>query len=362
MNALVSHGVVVVDLTDGGTSFKGAITMSHMWEAADRFFSAVEDPEVANSLSGMTTIDATGSKHAKAGFAVYDSDSMKFLETRTERSTRALLPEDASSILKEEGMQAMKFSFDIVAGVGKDIVRIATSASSMENGAFMNPGDEDDRDQRIRASMAASLMADELLDDGKPLDASSKIERNEGTVSMSPHRLCRYAEGRSGAESAAREVFGAHTDSSFITAVPVALCSGLEVYDEEAERWYRPELKARAHWEEEQAARGKDSSSLHDQIDENTQIPWHSRYVVIMPGEFLQIATRDEVSSSVHRVVAAQGAQARLSAPILLRGRPGTKFSTERYIGGSLGSPLLEECDGKTMEEIHDLNQPSSYQ
>lgn len=333
-----------------------------MWKAADRFFSAVEDPQVANSLSGMTTIDETGSKHAKAGFAAYDSDSMKFLETRTERKSRALLPNDASSILGEEGIEAMKSSFDIVSEVGKDLVRIATAASSVEYGAFMNPEDDGDRDQSIRASIAAMRMADELLDDGKPLPTTTKIEHDEGSVSMSPHRLCRYAEGRDDIEASAREVFGAHTDSSFVTAVPVAACSGLEVYDEEAEQWYRPELKARSHWEEEQTSRGKDPKSLFDKIDGTTQIPWHSRYVAIMPGEFLQIATRDEVSSTIHRVVAAQGGEPRLSAPILLRGRPGTKFDAERYIGGALGSSLVSECDGKTMEEIHDLNQPSSYQ
>lgn len=361
MNALVAHGVLLVDLTDGGTSFESAKVMSKMWKTAEEFFQAVEDESVAYTLPGMTTIAETGSKHAKAGFAVYDNGSLKFLETRTERRTGSFLPKEAGNILGDEGIKSMKEAFDVVAKVGKDVVRIATTASSIENGAFLGKK-SDEATQLAKASQAAALMANELVDDGAPLAPTNEIDHSEGSVCMSPHRLCRYTEANTEVKVAAREVFGAHVDSSFVTAVPVAATSGLEVFDEEAEKWYRPELMARAHWEEEQKSHGKDPSLLIEETDDGSQLPWHCRYVAIMPGEYLQLATRDEVPATVHRVVAARGSQARLSAPILLRGRPGTKFLPERYLGGTLGNPLLEECNGKTMEEIHALTQPSSFQ
>ena len=99
-----------------------------------------------------------------------------------------------------------------------------------------------------------------------------------------------------------------------------------------------------------------------EEIEGGKEIPWHARYIAIMAGEHLQLVTRNEIPSSVHRVVAAKGRPARLSAPILLRARPGTKFLADRYLGGTLGNSLLAECDGKTMEEIYDATQPSSYQ
>mmetsp|Transcript_49139 Transcript_49139/g.141254 ORF Transcript_49139/g.141254 Transcript_49139/m.141254 type:complete len:654 (+) Transcript_49139:64-2025(+) len=348
MNALVAHGVILVDLTDGDESLDSAETLSKMWNTANKFFEAIEDESVRSTLPAMATIAETGSKHAKVGYADADNGSMKFLESRRERLTGEFLPAEASLILGDDGISAMQDAFDIVTNVGKDVVRIATAASSVEHGAF---GGTDEETQLAKASQAAELLADELVDDGKPLTSNVDIDHTEGKVGMSPHRLCRYVEANQENPAVAREVFGAHVDSSFVTIVPVASISGLEVYDEEAEKWYRPELKAKAHWKEQKAQGASDSS-----------IPWHCRYVAIMPGEYLQLATRDEVPAAVHRVVAARGGNARLSAPILLRGRPGTTFSSKRYLGGSLGNPLIEECDGKTMEEIHDLTQPSSFQ
>jgi hypothetical protein len=362
MNSIVAHGVVLVDLTDGGESFESAQMLAKMWEAADDFFEKIQDQSVAQTLPGMATVADTGSKYAKAGYAVADNESLKFLETRSERRTGVFLPKEAKDILGEDGVTSMQMAFDVVAQVGKDIVRIAAAASSVEYGAFLGSSKSNEVTQLAAASKAAALMADELVDDGKPLADSAESSQSETSISMSPHRLCRYAEGNKEATTAAREVFGAHVDSSFITAVPVAAISGLEVYDEEAEKWYRPELKARTHWEEEQKSRDKDPSSLVDEIEDGVQIPWYCRYVALIPGEYLQLATRDEVPAAVHRVVATKGGQARLSAPILLRGRPGRKFLPDRYLGGALGHPLLDECNGKTMEEIHALTQPSGFQ
>merc|ERR1712176_797372 len=305
----------------------------------------------------------TGSQHAMVGYSEYDSGSMKFLETRVERKSQQLLPEQAQEVMGDEGILSLRSSFMLSSEVGKDVVRIAVAASSVENGAFINRkgGEEMERDQKILASQGATLLADELVDDGKSLPSGAKIDHAEGEVSMSPYRLCRYTDARVDTGES-REVFGAHTDTSFATVVPVAKISGLEVFDEEAERWYRPELRARAHWEDEQTANGKDPSLQYEVLNNGKKIPWHCRYLAIMPGENLQLATRNEVPAAIHRVVAVRGEQARLSTPVLLRGRPGTRFLTDRYIGGCLGNQLLLDADGLSMEEIHDKNQPPPYQ
>jgi hypothetical protein len=286
---------------------------------------------------------------------------MQFMETRWKRDGD-LLPSEAKEVLGEEDLESLKKAFDTVCQVGKDVVRIVTAAAGMDADVF--PDEEGD----ALASQAASLMVDELVDNGKSL-GDTDVSQEEGPISMSPHRLCRYTNNNKGEdEDAAREVFGAHTDSSFITAVPVAAVSGLEVYDEAEQRWYRPELAARLHWQQERSKRGEDpladteALGSVDNDQEDMELPWYARYIVLMPGEFLQIVSRNEVPAAVHRVVAVPVGPARLSAPILLRGRPGTKLDVGRYLGGAGDSGLLEECNGMSMDEIHMTLQPSSYQ
>jgi len=205
-----------------------------------------------------------------------------------------------------------------------------------------------------------------LLDNGQPLEEGVEAILAAGvdsddvpTVSMSPHRLCRYSNNNHDKEkegddssSTTKEIFGAHTDSTFITAVPVAAVAGLDVYDEAAARWYRPELRARRHWR----AQGGDPDAKTETVNDATTVPWHARYVALLPGELLQLATRTEVLAAVHRVVAAADAP-RLSAPILFRGRPHLRWDCDRYLGGSQDSELLRECDGMNVNEIHDAMQ-----
>ena len=358
MDALVSHGVLLVDLTDGGTTFHAAEAVSKMWKAAEKFFELVQNEEVSSKLPGMIAVLETGSQHAKVGYASYDEGSTMFLETRRERKTGSLLPEETYDIIGSDGVTALHDAFELLAEVGKDVVRIATVASSIEHGAFMETS-TNDRDQRIQASYAASLLANELVDDGKPLSAKFEVQHSEGSISMSPHRLCSYSDKGLDESVPAREVFGAHTDASFVTIVPVAAVSGLEVYDESVEKWYRPELRARSDFEEVEVSRGHDAVTP-PAVSCDPGLPWYSRYVCVMPGEILQLTTRDEVPAAVHRVVASRVGPSRLSAPILLRPRPGVKFLAERYLGGTLGNPLLEECNGMMMEDIFKATQPSS--
>jgi hypothetical protein len=230
--------------------------------------------------------------------------------------------------------------------IAKDITRTVVAACSEEVGALYGK----------LAIEGATRLVNELLDDSTPIQTD--VAHSEGPVSMSPHRLCRYSnknkeEGKA-SKKITQEIFGAHTDSTFITVVPVAQVPGLEVYDEDEGRWYRPEKAARHHWENEQKELGKDPTATSDHLDDGTEIPWHARYIVMMPGELLQLVSRSEVLAAVHRVVATQERPSRLSAPILLRGRPGIRLDSKRYLGGTMDDPILKQCDGMKIEGIYD--------
>jgi hypothetical protein len=369
MDALVAHGCLIVDLADSGARTDLPLIMANMWEASTTFFAALNaHPEKEMQLPKMASIPA--SPYAKMGY-VNTQDGMKFMETRVDRATGNVMPAALTSIVGEDGMDSLSQAFRVI-DVGKDVVRIATAASSVENKGFDVPAEEtpavsglkffgdeelaeDPSASAIMSSQCAKIMVDELLDDGM----LSHFSKQEGTVSMSPLRLCSYSNIK---EDTPTEVFGAHTDSSFVTIVPVASVSGLEVYDEDAEQWYRPELKARSIWEAERESKGENKQALLETIQVGSneiQIPWHARYLVVMPGEFLQIVSRNEIAAAVHRVVAS--GPERISAPVLVRGRPGVAMDVQRYLG-RINDMLLEQVKGLDMQQIHDAMQPSSFQ
>jgi hypothetical protein len=429
MDALVSHGSLIVDVTNGGTDMEDAKTMAAMWNTVEAFYEKVDaavaleeasSSSASNDIgstdnddmkeliaSGMRTALETGSPHAKVGFASYDSGNMQFLETRWDRQEGSLWPREAQSVLNSIGAESedhqnsvssLKAAFDLVAAVTKNIVRLAVATSTLEAAQVDMVADTTSSSSwRTRAFQAAELLSNEIVDDAKPLDSS--IENSEGSVSMSPHRLCRYSnkgqqpqqqqpqndlttgkkKKTESPQLKSREIFGAHTDSTFITAVPVAAVSGLEVFDEDAEQWYRPELMARKHYHQQNDKNRNEPTSDND----SSNIPWYARYFVCLPGELLQLTTRNEIMAAVHRVVATENGPSRLSAPMLIRGRPGTRLGVNRYLlqedillqrrrnndrdndGGDNDEDnysLLEDCNGMTIEQIHDAMQPTSFQ
>mmetsp|Transcript_30161 Transcript_30161/g.61605 ORF Transcript_30161/g.61605 Transcript_30161/m.61605 type:complete len:713 (+) Transcript_30161:201-2339(+) len=387
MDSLANHGCLVVDLTDGDKSHDSAKKMSNMWRATESLFKNAKDEGV--NLPSMHVADGVGSSHAVVGFQSVNDGDQQFLETRLRRLDGILLPEESHAAMGEGGAESMTEAFRIMAEVGKDVVRIATAASSFEAGAFQTVGSvvsdegddspsiagltfeeasasgiwEEDEDgfergaskrdisrSKILASEAADLLTKEIMDDGRPL-LDSDVEHNEGSVSMSPHRMCKYSNCKKSKKSNTREIFGAHTDTSFVTIVPAASVSGLEVFDEDSLQWYRPELRARKHSKQLDPAREKDEL-----------FPWHCRYLIVMPGELLQITSRNNIPASVHRVVASTD-RPRMSAPVLLRARPGTTMNVERYMGSlEKADGLLKSCHGMKMEDIHDALQASPTQ
>ena len=379
MDSLANHGCLIVDLSDEDKSTNDATIMSKMWKTTSDFFHRVVDANGIDCIPSMQLADGVGSSHAMVGFASLKDGDNQFLETRIRRLDGTLLPEEIYPIIGEEGARSMIDSFQIMSEVGKDIIRIATAASSVEAKAFLTigsvvsqedegspsiaglsfedaivsgivekdsePSKEDIQRAKILASDAAILLTEEIMDDGKPLPVGAI--GHEGLVSMSPHRLCRYSNNNQLTRKDTSEVFGAHTDTSFVTIVPAAQISGLEVFDEDSLKWYRPELNARKH------AKQLDSTGGMEE-----QFPWHCRYLVVMPGELLQLVSRNNIPAVVHRVLATTDAS-RLSAPVLLRARMGSTMDVERYMGSiDKAGSLLMHCNGLRMEEIHAALQP----
>ncbi|KAH8067241.1 oxidoreductase [Aureococcus anophagefferens] len=141
-----------------------------------------------------------------------------------------------------------------------------------------------DESRRVLGALGA-LLARALLPDAEARvadDVSADGGRRE--VSTTAHRLCRYAP------SSKAVVFGAHTDTSFFTLVPLSSPPGLEVFDPSLDAWVRPE-----------AAEGAEATD-----------------VLCMPGEFLELASAGAFRAVVHRVLG--GPTKRVSTPLLVRG------------------------------------------
>lgn len=370
MDALVSHGCLIVDVTNGGSDWEVARVLQQMWNTTEWFFDEYVAKSESFLIPGLQTAAGVGSSYAKVGFASYDGGNLQFLETRRCRNTGALLPIETQSVIGNEGSQSLLDAFQKITAICEDVVRVVVAASTEETGLL----------SKTDSNAAASKLVEELLDNGRPLPKaeqsdSTLVDFDENIVSMSPQRLCRYALNdlsRSNEQepSSFQEVFGAHTDSTFLTAVPVAAVAGLEVYDDAAALWYRPELAALQQLNEQDKKRIQLDVDVKDKAIEHVSMPWYTRYIVLMPGELLQLASRDEVIATVHRVVAASHSNSspdnqannlrrRLSAPILLRGRPGLKWDCDRYMGGPGSSPVLKECNGMTVQDIHGAMQPS---
>jgi hypothetical protein len=382
MDAFVSHGCLLVDVTDGGNNQSRANSLHQMWKATESFYHNVaNNKENHTALPSWTSVTEAGSGHAKVGYQSLMNTSMSVLETRQRVTDGQLLPLETKTLFGTDGYNAMLNSFDVITELCQAAIQIAVGASIMEIGI---------NDATI-AMAGAKRLVHEMVDNGKPVSmVVPNSANNSFPVSMSPHRLLQYGKVQNGSNSKNSnyngnmhdandaEIFGAHTDTTFITAVPVAAVAGLEVYDEDAQLWYRPEfaIQQRYHY----------SDNGDNMIVEDTAMllppPWYTRYVVLMPGELLQISTCNEIPAAVHRVIdgsfstnsdesshpLSSSSSIRYSAPVLLRGRSGVVFDCERYFGIcppdssqqldqqrelSTTWPVWTECQNMTMDQIY---------
>ncbi len=189
--------------------------------------------------------------------------------------------------------------------------------------------------------------------------------------------------------------FGAHTDSSFLT---ISLCSttpGLEIVDQESNKWVCPEKL--------QTMRRSPPLASDVNATENAQnelpagLDKQKRYAIVFVGEFLQVLTKNRFRAAVHRVknfsadripaihtnisqsvpssssaslsglseatgVLTRDASTRISCPFIIRGRNSALIdlhNTDRYChpGGceALAEDKVPNLDGTNMHLMHKL-------
>jgi hypothetical protein len=364
MDAFVSHGCLIVDLSDGDSNQSQAQVLHQMWETTESFFRDVaSNSEKRNTLPSWQSVQEAGSRHAKVGYRSDPISAMLVLETRHNLTDGHILPQETKELFDTDGYSSMRRAFHMITELCQTVIQIAVGACTNEI-CGVNP---------TAAMTGAKHLVNELVDNGKQISTTSAECSNKYTVSMSPHRLLQYGPNEMTCNESGNnsEIFGAHTDTTFITAVPVASVAGLEIFDEAAQLWYRPELAVHRYHSD------KENDSLP-----MTTLPWYTRYVVLMPGELLQLVTCNEVPAAVHRVIdgynnnnkqvddsaiITTSSSVRYSAPVLLRGRSGMRFDCERYFGirtthekqqqseemtESLW-PVWVECQNMTMDEIY---------
>jgi hypothetical protein len=196
-------------VTNGGTQWDHAVTLSNMWTTIDEFFHS-DAPSLLARDEPLQTVTGAGSRYAKVGYVSYQQGGMEFVETRWLRneSQRVLLPQVMDQALGTRGVDALRHAYDMIADIGSRLVEITVAASTLEAASLEQwPADA--------AEPAARDMTRQVLDNGRMLECDNgQVATVDCPVSMSPHRICRYSSVLS---NSTHEIFGAHTDSSFVT-------------------------------------------------------------------------------------------------------------------------------------------------
>ena len=64
MDALVSHGCLIVDVTDDGTTYLDALTINNMWATLSDFFETVSgDKNIERLLPDLKMAEGAASPH-----------------------------------------------------------------------------------------------------------------------------------------------------------------------------------------------------------------------------------------------------------------------------------------------------------
>ena len=132
-------------------------------------------------------------------------------------------------------------------------------------------------------------------------------------LSTSVFRVCRYDPGS--------RCLGAHTDTSFVTVIPVSE-PGLQVYDPNLNAWLRPED-------------GQDDG------------------LVVLTGEYTDLLTNGTFPAAVHRVTTPD--HRRYSTPLLLRADPHQTFGGPGVTMTDVWKALQFSDPSKASAFINDL-------
>lgn len=163
-------------------------------------------------------------------------------------------------------------------------------------------------------------------------------------LSASVLRVCIY-DGRDDTDHP-KTMFGAHTDTSFLTLGMTSSTPGLEILDLETDEWICPEQLF--------------------PFDTTTDQP---HMLTVFTGEFLQILTKQHFPAAIHRVTAFTPA-VRYSCPFIIRGRDErlVSFHDAKYVhpGGPAVLtrdyiPDLEETPFGTIHKLLDMKRSKCF-
>jgi hypothetical protein len=106
------------------------------------------------------------------------------------------------------------------------------------------------------------------------------------------------------------------TNGVVVTPIPVSSIVGLDIFTPSDQTWIRPELIFRQHWEQQHQQECWIGDA--DSSDDNHS-NWHVNYCVVMTGIFTEFVVNGTTETCIHRVVAADSNQQRMSVPLFMR-------------------------------------------
>ena len=331
-------GCVLVHLGDE----EDAAVLDRMWKAMESIFTSSSSKNEPQQQSrgddeGDTTTSTLFHHQTLSRDDQEDSDSNSgsgydyvhyppVNEADAERLHRLLLVKaSGEGADRDDDDDVLETAFRLVARVGHHWVAAAYCAAEQTTGTTTTTMEE-----------ALRVVDNLLLDNDK---------EEESCYSGSFQRLSRYKLATSGPLSSndddddddapppqEQESIRPHCDWSLATLVPVSAVTGLEIYSSNHDVWIRPEQVARRHYDHHYKA--SSSSSLQKNPsqrqpqqrgnDHGGNAPsWHSRYVVVLAGKWLELLSNGAVQSTIHRVVMQHSKESknrhRLSAPLFLR-------------------------------------------
>eukprot|EP01041_Mallomonas_annulata_P003832 gene3832-7635_t len=186
----------------------------------------------------------------------------------------------------------------------------------------------------ISTAVLSCVSTEMGLDPRYFLDLTDRGHPGEDEWSSSVLRICHYPNTSSGRSV----LFGAHTDTSFVTIAPLSRVSGLEVLDLNDGVWHCPETIPGEHCSNSSSSSGSGNTSA----------------VVVIVGECLQLLTRSRYRAAIHRVAVSPNV-ARVSCPFLVRGRPKAVVGgrTYHHPGGACAVQSLPDLQGISMKMLH---------
>jgi len=359
-------GFAVVRLDDEGDILR----MNHLWKYVVTFFERTSHQDgCVENIPKLSCVPGSRSPLIKTGYVGYPERGMEFLETRLRLESvphsplhekektdpvDLFLPKGIAAILGDNGDNILRRAVEaqkMLVSIGREVV-LEVMMHALHD-IFGKTTD------LLDVEAAAKKIVKDFVDDGQMLATTVEDAENDGeeAVCMSPHRLCRYSfvpknQNQSDSDSdTARESFGAHTDTSFLTLVPASKVAGLEIWCEnnagdggDKGMWIKPEALAKENY--------------CQNFNGNNDPSWHDRYLVVMAGEITELLTLGQVPSAVHRVLTVRGAKSRYSAPMLMRSRVGAKMDLHKYYGfcTSSGVGLTIETSGQQEKGKNDEN------